>query len=86
MNIVSTFIHAANEYAIKGRKTTPAEFDSRLTICKTCPFYSAPQSTFDSTLALATGYKFKCNKCGCNGLKLTWTTEKCPMLKWNKID
>jgi len=47
-----------------------AQFEQRVTVCKTCPEWLG-----DALIP-------RCRKCGCTSLKPWLATEKCPLQKW----
>ncbi len=47
-----------------------AQFEQRVTVCKTCPEWLG-----DALIP-------RCRKCGCTALKPWLATEKCPLGKW----
>lgn len=55
---------------------TPEQYQERLATCRNCPEFSGEhERTFSA----------RCGRCGCATVKLTLSTEACPLGKWNAI-
>jgi len=54
---------------------TNEQFQERLDTCKACDKWNG-----EAVFGLG-----RCGKCGCTGVKLFMTTEKCPLNKWPKL-
>jgi hypothetical protein len=70
MDRLKDFGKALVEHAEEGlRKSSPAEVERRLMICKGCPFFDA--------------VNVYCNECGCwLNIKTSWAEKHCPIDKW----
>lgn len=60
------------------RECTPEELQARRDICAACKAHWDPD---------AFGGLGRCRhpKCGCSGVKLQWSSQACPMGKWQAI-
>lgn len=71
----SNFTHSMVAWAKSGFAVASEEvLQQRLEICQTCRFWRGTRGG-----TLITG---RCNKCGCQGVKLALATENCPIGKW----
>ena len=74
INQTKNFIGAVTTWATEGFPLASKDvYESRLTICKTCPEFDP--NGFGPGLV-------RCRKCGCSGAKLHMETSTCPLTKW----
>ena len=73
LRLAASLATAMFNWAKGGFATVSKEgLDSRMETCRACPNWIEGRELINS----------KCAKCGCSGLKLFLSTEKCPIGKW----